>query len=50
MESLVSTGVTALHPVRIAESWVIERGLTKGMLCIVPSESREVEGVRQGPD
>ena len=31
-----------LYPVIVVESWVFDRDLTRGMHCIVPSESRRV--------
>ena len=31
-----------LYRVIVVESWVFDRDLTKGMHCIVPSESRRV--------
>ena len=39
---------TVLYPVR--KSRVFDRGLTKSMHCIVPSQRRGVESLRQGFD
>ena len=33
---------------RVGESWLFDKGLTKSMLCSVPGERSGVVGVRQG--
>ena len=47
-------GLTKLCPVlyrlRVGKSMGFDMDLPKIILCIVPSESREVEGARQGPE
>ena len=52
-KSRVSTYVllkvyTVLYPVRVGESRVFDRSLTKSMHCIIPCENTGVEGFDKG--